>query len=113
MCDEQYKTEETVENADVKLCLNCGTELNGEFCHNCGQKANNSNSTIKGFVLEYLNNAFLWDTNQVRTIWQLMRRPGFLTKEFIAGKYVSYVHPLKLNMFILFVFICCSHPIRK
>lgn len=105
MCDEQYITEETVENADVKLCLNCGTELNGEFCHNCGQNANNSNSTIKGFVLEYLNNAFLWDTNQVRTIWQLMRRPGFLTKEFIAGKYVSYVHPLKLNMFILFVFI--------
>lgn len=105
MCDEQYQIEETVENVEVRRCLNCGTELNGEFCHNCGQQATKANSTVKGFILEYINNAFLWDANQIRTIWLLVRRPGFLTKEFIAGKYASYVHPLKLNMFLLFVFI--------
>jgi len=37
-------------------------------------------------------------------VWQLFRRPGFLTNEFHAGKIVSYMHPLKLNMFILVIF---------
>ena len=105
MCDELHNPEETTETVEIKLCLNCGTELNGEFCHNCGQQASDTNSTVKGFVLEYVNNAFLWEPKHLKTMWLLFRKPGFLTKEFISGKYVSYANPLKLNMFILFVFI--------
>ena len=105
MCDELHKTEETTETVEIKLCLNCGTELNGEFCHVCGQQANDTNSTVKGFVMEYVNNAFLWEPKHLKTMWLLFSKPGFLTKEFISGKYVSYANPLKLNMFILFVFI--------
>ena len=86
-------------------CLNCGEKLNGMYCHKCGQKAADTNLNVWGFVMEYLYNAFMWDPKFLKTLWLLVRRPGILTKEFLSGKYVSQVHPLKLNMFMLFVFI--------
>ena len=107
MCEELHETTTIEEAADVSpnTCLNCGTELNGEYCHVCGQQAGKSNSTVRGFIMEYVNNAFIWDPQHLKTIWLLVRKPGFLTTEFISGRYVSYAHPIKLNMFILFVFI--------
>ena len=39
-----------------------------------------------------------------RTLWLLVRRPGFLTQEFNAGKINSYVHPLRLFMFLSVLF---------
>lgn len=39
-----------------------------------------------------------------QTLWLLFRRPGMLTLEFIAGKINSYVHPLRLFMFISALF---------
>lgn len=88
-----------------KKCLNCGTQLNGEYCHNCGQHVTDHAMTVKNFILNYLDNTYLWDSQHFKTIWRLISRPGLLTKEYLAGKYVSQVHPLKLIMFLLIVFI--------
>ena len=88
-----------------KYCLNCKTELHGKYCHVCGQKATYEKLTIKEFILEYLNIAFVWDTHLIKTLWKLISKPGFLTKEYISGKFIAYMHPLKLNMFLLFVFV--------
>ena len=88
-----------------KYCLNCDSELKGMYCHNCGQMATSKTPTVMEFILEYLNNAFIWDTKFFQTLWNLIRRPGYLTREYLSGKFVSQEHPLKLNMFLLFVFI--------
>lgn len=107
MCNKQQ--ESIVENKEsvipYEYCLNCGTKLNGMYCHVCGQQANNPTPTVRGFILEYLNNAFMWDPLFFQSLWLLVRRPGLLTREFLSGKFISYVHPLKLNMFLLFVFL--------
>ena len=86
-------------------CLNCGTELQGKYCHICGQEATSKTPSVGAFLVEYANHAFIWDSNFLKTLWNLIRRPGYLTKEFIAGKFASHEHPLKLNMFLLFVLI--------
>ena len=88
-----------------KHCLNCGQELIGKYCHNCGQEVADKTPTVLAFVMEYLNNAFIWDSKFFQTFWTLIRRPGHLTNEFLSGKFISQEHPLKLNMFLLFVFI--------
>ncbi len=97
--------EQKAEKISNNHCLNCGTELSGVYCHNCGQQSCNTTATVGGFIFEYLSNAFMWDSRFIKTLWLLIRRPGYLTNEFLQGKIVSYVHPLKLNMFMLFVFI--------
>lgn len=93
------------EGQSHKRCLNCQTELQGEYCHTCGQHASKNMHSVKEFVLEYLNNAFIWDPDFFRTLWSLLRKPGYLTNEYVSGKIVSHMHPLKLNMFLLLTFI--------
>lgn len=94
-----------MENLPYKHCLNCGTELQGKYCHKCGQQVTSKTLKLKDFLIEYANNAFIWDSQCLRTLWNLIRRPGHLTIEYLNGKFVSQEHPLKLNMFLLFVFI--------
>lgn len=86
-------------------CLNCGEDLKGDFCHKCGQAACSAVPNVKDFLVEYANHEFIWDNNFLRTIKNLIVRPGFLSSEFQKGKFVSYTNPLKLNMFLLLVFV--------
>ena len=88
-----------------KHCLNCGSELQGSYCHICGQERSNKAPTILGFINVFLQETFIWDPRFFKTFWTLIRRPGQLTKDFLAGKIVSQEHPIKLNLFLLFVFI--------
>ena len=92
-------------NLPSKHCLNCGTELTGLYCHSCGQKYEDNKPTMRGLIMTYFDNAFFWDPQFFKTFWMLIRKPGHLTNEYNAGKYISQEHPLKLNMFLLFVFV--------
>ncbi len=98
-------TEHKSNTLPYKKCLNCGSELKGMYCHECGQHATSETPTVVGFIMEYLNNAFLWDSKFLPTLWTLILRPGKLTNEYLSGKFISQEHPIKLNMFLLFVFI--------
>ena len=54
MCDkiQNLETEKQQSNAPYKHCLNCGTELNGAYCHACGQEASNPTpSHIKALTI--------------------------------------------------------------
>ena len=93
------------EVAPYKHCLNCGAELVGGYCHQCGQQASDPVPKIGGFISEYFSNAFFWDPLFFATLWKLVRRPGFLTREYMSGKFIAYEHPLKLNMCFMFVFL--------
>ena len=99
------KNKENQSNTPYKNCLNCGTELNGKYCHSCGQQASDPHPSIGSFFMEYFSNALMWDTRFFKSIWLLIRKPGYLTNEFISGKFISYIHPLKMNMFMLFVLL--------
>ena len=85
-------------------CKNCGTELKGMYCHNCGQYALDSRQPFWKYILQYFENVYQFDTKIWSTLWMLFRRPGFLTTEFNAGKIASYVHPMRLFMCITLLF---------
>lgn len=85
-------------------CRNCGAELQGMYCYNCGQFAHDDSQPFWKYIWQYFENVYQFDYKIPATVWQLFRRPGFLTNEFNEGKIVSYMHPLKLNMFILVIF---------
>lgn len=85
-------------------CKNCGTELKGMYCHNCGQYALDARQPFWRYILQYFENVYQFDTKIWNTLWLLFRRPGFLTTEFNAGKIASYVHPMRLFMCITLLF---------
>lgn len=102
---ERKRIERQIKESQIPYshCKNCGTELQGVYCHNCGQYAKDLKQSFGSYIMEYLSNAYNLDGRIFQTIWLLFRKPGFLTKEFLQGKINSYVHPLKLNMFLLIV----------
>ncbi|MEW6998921.1 DUF3667 domain-containing protein [Colwelliaceae bacterium BS250] len=89
---------------EQSTCSNCKAPLNGPYCAQCGQ---GSESTIKYFwlvMLHLLDDIFSFDSRASRTVWPLVTRPGFLTNEYILGRRVHYVPPLRLYLFISIVF---------
>lgn len=102
--------------APYSNCLNCGAELQGKYCHACGQEAVGMVPSIKKFIMVYVNHTFVWDPRFFRTLKLLVTHPGRLTNEYISGKHHGQEHPIKLNMFLLFIFITlfvfCSSPTR-
>lgn len=87
---------------DTKQCANCGTKLNGVYCHACGQYSHIHRSLLHMFE-EVLHGIFHFDTKAWRTIPALIFRPGHLTKSYIEGKRTSFVSPLALFLFLIFL----------
>lgn len=83
-------------------CANCGTQLTGAFCHACGQSAHIHRSLLH-MLEEALHGILHFDTKAWRTIPALIFRPGHLTKQYIEGKRTSFVSPLALFLFLIFL----------
>lgn len=84
-------------------CLNCDTQLHGEYCSACGQKAASIEVGLGEFVREAVDNLFSFDSRMWRTLRLLLFRPGHLTTEYWAGRRARYVSPLRLYLFVSFV----------
>lgn len=85
-------------------CKNCGTRLEGMYCHQCGQYALDTEQPFWKYIRQYFENVYQFDTKIWHTLWLMFTRPGLLTSEFNAGKINSYVHPFRLYMCISVVF---------
>ncbi len=87
-------------------CENCGAPLSGPYCAQCGQPAIDYRRSFGHVLVDVLNEFLNWDSKFFATIALLIVKPWRLTNEFIAGRRVRYVHPLRLYLLasILFFF---------
>ena len=89
---------------DQGLCLNCGTALQGEFCHACGQTAH-VHRTLASIGHDLLHGVFHFEGKIWRTLPMLFTRPGELTRRYIAGERARFVSPLALFLFSVFLMV--------
>jgi len=87
-------------------CENCGAQLSGNYCAQCGQAAVDYRRSFRHVVADVLESFLNWDSKFFTTIALLILKPWRLTNEFLAGKRVRYVNPLRLYLLasILFFF---------
>src|SRR5205823_13370794 len=87
-------------------CENCGAELQGHWCARCGQPAIDYRRSFRHVIADLLDEFLNWDSKFFATIALLIFKPWRLTNEFVAGRRVRYVHPLRLYLLasILFFF---------
>src|SRR5215471_9286525 len=85
-------------------CENCGAELLGHWCAKCGQPAIEYRRSFRHVVADLLNEFLNWDSKFFTTIALLLLKPWRLTNEFLAGKRVSYVNPLRLYLLASIIF---------
>lgn len=94
------------DNPKPTHCPNCNRPLAAKdhYCRNCGQSTRDLKVPFKHLILEAIEGIFHVDNNIFRTIGALLFKPGLLTREFIAGRRKKYVPPVRLYIFISFVF---------
>ena len=87
-------------------CENCGAQLRGHWCGQCGQAAVDYRRSFRHVIADVLESFLNWDSKFFATIALLILKPWRLTNEFLAGKRVRYVNPLRLYLLasILFFF---------
>lgn len=81
-------------------CANCGTPLEGEFCHHCGQSVESVLKPVHHMLEDGMDMFLHVDGRIVHTLPPLFTKPGFLTLEYFAGRRQRYVAPFRL-MFVL------------
>ncbi len=96
-------------------CANCGTALQGGFCHVCGQNAHVHRS-IGGIGHEIAHGVFHFEGKVWRTLPMLALKPGRLTRRYIHGERARFVSPMALFLFAVFltfaVFETVGGPVR-
>lgn len=86
-----------------KTCLNCNHVVEKRFCGNCGQENINTRKTFHHLFIHFFEDLTHYENAFWKTIRNLLFKPSSLTKEYLSGKRMSYLAPVRLYIFISFI----------
>ena len=85
-------------------CSNCGVALSGRYCSSCGQRVDNEAHSLWHFLREATESLTHADSRLWATLQLLLRRPGYLTHEYFAGRRARYLPPLRVYLIMSVLF---------
>jgi len=94
-------------------CENCGAQLHGRWCAQCGQPAIDYRRSFRHVIADVLESFLNWDSKFFATIGLLIVKPWRLTNEFLAGRRVRYLHPLRLYLLASVLFFLAVNQFAK
>lgn len=81
-------------------CLNCGTVLVGPYCHNCSQANVEPKETVWHLIGHFIEDLTHFDGKFFSSLKYLIIKPGYLSEQYVKGKRVSYLNPIRMYLFI-------------
>lgn len=76
----------------------------GAFCARCGQRAVPPHPSIREFVGEAFAELTGWDGKFVETFKLLLAKPGAVTRQFIEGRRVRFISPVRLYLWMSLIY---------
>lgn len=95
-----------------KICLNCNADLYGRYCHVCGQENLEPKETVWHLIQHFFNDITHFDGKFFASVRYLIRKPGFLSKEYMAGHRASYLNPIRMYVFTSAIFFIVLFSLR-
>jgi hypothetical protein len=98
-----------------KTCLNCKYVVENRFCPNCGQENIDIRKSFHQLFIHFFEDLTHYENAFWKTIRNLILKPSTLTKEYLSGKRLSYLAPVRLYIFISFItfFLISVFPDKK
>ena len=99
--------------AAAQRCENCGNPVAQRFCGACGQRFDPPVHSLWHFSQVAAEDLTHADSRLWRTLAALLFRPGFLTREFLAGRRARYLPPVRLYLVLsvaFFLFAAATQP---
>jgi hypothetical protein len=93
--------------------LNCGRQVQERFCTHCGQENTEPAESFGHLVSHFLQDVTHYDSKFFTSLKDLVFRPGFLTREYNAGRRMSYLNPIRMYVFISAVFFLVLFSTKK
>lgn len=85
-------------------CRNCGAPAPELFCPRCGQETAEHLPSFREFAHEFVLHYLAAEGKLWRTLRALVSRPGYLTLEYLRGRKLAYVLPLRLYLTVSIFF---------
>ncbi len=99
--------------APGQKCLNCDTELKGEYCYHCGQDADTHHRTIVHLILEVFEGLFHLDGRLWTTLPPLFFRPGKLARDLMEGRMARHIPPFRIFLVALLIFMLVAEHVTE
>jgi len=92
-----------------RKCLNCDANVNGSFCHLCGQSVrDNIDRSIGQLLGEFFGTIFFFDNRFFLSLRYLLLFPCRMTIEFLDGKRKKFISPVTLFLFFNLIYFFLS-----
>lgn len=86
-------------------CPSCGAVIAGRYCEQCGERRLRSHDYSIRHHLEEMFEIFTHlDSKIVRSLWRLLSQPGALSADYLRGRRVKFMSPLRLFVVVSVVY---------
>jgi len=85
-------------------CKNCGATTQGNYCQQCGQATHLHVPSAREFLHEFIAHYVALEGKLWKTLALLIAKPGVLTCEYIEGRRVRYLEPLRVYLTFSIIF---------
>lgn len=85
-------------------CLNCDAQVDGRYCKNCGQENVEPKHSFSHLVTHFLQDITHLDGKFFNSMKLLLTKPGFLSTEYLLGRRMKYLDPIRMYLSVSFVF---------
>jgi hypothetical protein len=85
-------------------CPNCAAQVSGNFCHECGQETVLHPPSTREFLHEFIGHYVALEGKLLQTMKLLLLKPGQLSLEYMQGRRVRYIEPLRVYLTFSLIF---------
>jgi Protein of unknown function (DUF3667) len=96
-----------------KNCLNCNAQLQGRYCYICGQENVELKESAGHLVSHFFQDITHFDGKFFTSLKYLILRPGYLPREYMAGRRASHLNPVRMYVFTSAIFFLIFFSIFK
>lgn len=85
-------------------CANCDSLLSGQYCGQCGQRAQDRFISLWELIRDAFGDLFELDSRLWRTLIPLALKPGRLTADYLEGRRARYMPPFRTYLVLSLIF---------